>query len=219
MIKILVADDHALVREGLKQIIGNAQNIAVVGEAVSGWEVLEKVHQIACNVLLLDVSMPGISGVDLIKRVKEEKPALPILVLSIYNEGQLASRALKAGAAGYVTKGSDPELLLTAIRKVAAGGRFVDPMLAEQMVLEFSLSDTRPLYEQLSEREFQVLQQVLSGKHISEIALELSLSAKTISTHKARLMRKLNVQNNADLIRYGMDHSLLERHQSRSAGV
>lgn len=215
MIKILIADDHALVREGVKQIISLADGISVAGEATSGWEVLEKIHTLPCNVLLLDVSMPGLSNIDLIKRVKQEKPLLPILMLSIYSDGQLASRALKAGAAGYVTKGSEPAMIIAAIRKVAAGGRYVDPELAEQMVLEFSLSEGRPAHELLSEREFQVFQRVLSGKHISEIALELSLSAKTVSTHKARLMRKLNVQNNADLIRYGMNHCLLDAPFSR----
>lgn len=210
MIKVLIADDHALVREGVKQILGMADGISIAGEATSGWEVLEKIHELPCKVLLLDVSMPGISSIDLIKRVKQEKPLLPILMLSIYSDGQLASRALKAGAAGYITKGSEPAMLVSAIRKVAAGGRYVDPELAEQMVLEFSLSEGRPPHELLSEREFQVFRQVLSGKHISEIASELSLSAKTVSTHKARLMRKLNVQNNADLIRYGMNHSLLD---------
>lgn len=210
MIKILIADDHALVREGVKQIAALAKDIVVSSEAVNGWDALEKLQQFPCHVLLLDISMPGINGVELIKRVREVRPLLPILILSMYSEGHLAARILKAGAAGYVTKDSDPETLIGAIRKVAAGGRYVEPRLAEQMALEFSLSDERPPHETLSEREFQVLRKVLEGKHINEIALEMSLSAKTVSTHKARLMRKLNIDNNADLIRYGLKHGLFE---------
>lgn len=210
MIKILIADDHALVREGVKQIAALAKDIVVSSEAVNGWDALEKLQQFPCHVLLLDISMPGINGVELIKRVREVRPLLPILILSMYSEGHLAARILKAGAAGYVTKDSDPETLIGAIRKVAAGGRYVEPRLAEQMALEFSLSDERPPHETLSEREFQVLGKVLEGKHINEIALEMSLSAKTVSTHKARLMRKLNIDNNADLIRYGLKHGLFE---------
>lgn len=210
MIKILIADDHSLVREGMKQIAALANDIAVSGEAVNGWDVLEKLQKTACHVLLLDISMPGINGIDLIRRVREARPLLPILMLSMYSEGHLAARAIKAGASGYVTKDSEPETLIGAIRKVAAGGRYVEPRLAEQMALEFSLADDRPPHESLSEREFQVLQQVLAGKHINQIAGDLSLSAKTVSTHKARLMRKLNIQSNAELIRYGLKHRLFE---------
>lgn len=210
MIKILIADDHALVREGVKQIAALAEDIVVASEAVNGWDALEKLQKIPCHVLLLDISMPGINGIELIKRVREIRPLLPILILSMYSEGHLAARALKAGASGYVTKDSEPETLIGAIHKVASGGRYVEPRLAEQMALEFSLSDDRPPHETLSEREFQVLEKVLAGKHINEIALDMSLSAKTVSTHKARLMRKLNIQNNAELVRYGLKHGLFE---------
>lgn len=219
MIKILIADDHALVREGVKQIAALAKDIAVAGEAVDGWDVLEKLQKFPCHVLLLDISMPGINGVELIKRVREARPLLPILMLSMYSEGHLAARILKAGAAGYVTKDSDPETLIGAIRKVAGGGRYVEPRLAEQMALEFSLSDDRPPHETLSEREFQVLGRVLAGKHINEIAMDMSLSAKTVSTHKARLMRKLNIQNNAELIRYGLKHGLFDGGESPGPGL
>jgi DNA-binding NarL/FixJ family response regulator len=210
MIKILIADDHSLVREGVKQIAALATDIVVAGEAVNGWDALEKLQKTACHVLLLDISMPGINGIDLIRRVKEDRPLLPILILSMYSEGHLAARAIKAGASGYVTKDSEPETLIAAIRKVAGGGRYVEPRLAEQMALEFSLADDRPPHETLSEREFQVLEKVLAGQHINQIALDLSLSAKTVSTHKARLMRKLNIQSNAELIRYGLKHRLFE---------
>jgi DNA-binding NarL/FixJ family response regulator len=208
--QIIIAEDHALVREGLKRIISLADDITVVGEAVNGWEVLEKLQKHPCQVLTLDMSMPGICGIELIKRIKQERPMLPILVLSICDDCHLALRALKAGAAGYATKDSAPDMLIAAIRKVAGGGRYVEPQLAEHMALEFGLSDDRPAHEKLSERELQVLHLLMTGKHIKEIALGLSLSAKTVSTHKSRAMDKLGVQNNADLIRYGIKHNLFE---------
>ena len=154
--------------------------------------------------------MPGICGIELIKRIKQERPLLPILVLSICDDCHLALRALKAGAAGYATKDSPPEVLIAALRKVAGGERYVEPRLAEHMALEFSLSNERPAHEKLSERELQVLHLLITGKHITEIGQELSLSAKTISTHKSRIMGKLGVQNNADLVRYGIQHNLFE---------
>ncbi|MBS4098147.1 MAG: response regulator transcription factor [Sulfuricella sp.] len=212
MLNILIADDHALVREGLKQVINASSDIRVGGEAANGWEMLEIIQKKSFHAALLDISMPGISGIDLIKRVRQEKPMLPILVLSMSNDGQTATRALKAGVSGYVTKGGDLDMLLAAIRKVACGGRYVEPELAEKMVLDFSLSNDVLPHEDLSEREFQVFQKLLAGKHLIEIAEELSLSAKTISTHKARLMRKLHVENNSDLIRYGVNHRLLDPH-------
>jgi DNA-binding NarL/FixJ family response regulator len=217
MINILIADDHALVREGIKQVINTTSDIKVTGEAANGWEALEILQKSSFHTVLLDISMPGIGGLDLIKRLHQEKPMLPILVLSMSADGQTATRALKSGASGYMTKGSDLAALLSAIRKVAAGGRYVEPSLAEKMVLDFNLSNDTPPHEELSEREFQVLQKMLMGKHLTEIAEELSLSAKTISTHKARLMRKLNVQNNSDLIRYGISYRLLDPHLASSA--
>jgi DNA-binding NarL/FixJ family response regulator len=157
--------------------------------------------------LLLDMTMPGISGVDLIRRVRAEQPALPVLVLSIHNEAQVVSRALRAGATGYVTKDSDPEVLLAAIRKLAAGGRFIDPKLVDAIIFETHSGDAPP-HEVLSDREFQVLQMLASGKSINDIAETLALSAKTISTHKMRLMQKLGLGNNAELIRYAIRHGL-----------
>lgn len=208
--QIIIADDHALVREGLKRIVSLADDINVVGEAVDGWDVLEKLRKHPCHVLVLDMSMPGMCGIELIKRIKQERPLLPILVLSLCDDCHFALRALKAGAKGYATKDGDPEDLVSAIRKVASGERYVAPYLAEHMALEFSLSDDRPAHEKLSERELQVLHLLMTGKHITEIGQELSLSAKTISTHKSRIMCKLDIQNNADLVRYGVKHNLFE---------
>lgn len=207
--QIIIAEDHALVRESLKLIVSLADDLSVVGEAANGWEVLDKLQKHPCQILMLDMSMPGVCGIELIKRVKQERPSLTILVLSISDDCHLALRALKAGAAGYATKDCKPEALIDALRKVAAGNRYVSPHLAEQIALEFSLSDNRPAHENLSERELQVLHLLLTGKHITEIGLELSLSAKTVSTHKSRIMGKLNVRNNADLIRYGVKHGLI----------
>jgi len=214
MIRILIADDHAIVRGGLKQIIATTADIAVAGEAAQGAEVIEKLRVCRVDLLLLDMTMPGISGVDLIRRVRTEHPALPILVLSIHNEAQVVARAVRAGATGYVTKDSDPEILLAAIRKLAGGGRFIDPKLADVMVFDTHSSTAAP-HEILSDREFQVLHLLAAGKSINAIAEVLVLSAKTISTHKMRLMQKLGIENNAELIRYAIKHGLTsERDQS-----
>lgn len=208
MIRILIADDHAIIRGGLKQIFATTKDIIVTSEAVQGSEVVEKLRTCAVDLLLLDMTMPGISGIDLIRRVRADQPSLPVLVLSIHNEAQVASRALRAGAAGYLTKDSDPDILLTAIRKLAAGGRFIDPKLVDAMVFQRDGIDVPP-HEVLSDREFQVLQMIAEGNSINEIADSCSLSAKTISTHKMRLMLKLGLANNADIIRYALRHGLI----------
>jgi DNA-binding NarL/FixJ family response regulator len=207
MIKILIADDHAIVRGGLKQIIATTDDIVVTGEAAQGSEGVDKLRICEVDLLLLDMTMPGISGVDLIRRVRVEQPALPVLVLSIHNEAQVVSRALRAGATGYVTKDSDPDVLLAAIRKLAAGGRFIDPKLVDAIIFETHSGDAPP-HEVLSDREFQVLQMLAAGTSINEIAETLALSAKTISTHKMRLMQKLGLANNAELILYTVRHGL-----------
>lgn len=208
MIRILIADDHAIVRGGLKQILATTADMVVTAEAGHGSEVIEKLRTCEVDLLLLDMTMPGISGVDLIRRVRVDEPALPVLVLSIHNEAQVASRALRAGATGYVTKDSDPDVLLAAIRKLADGGRFIDPKLVDAMVFEKHAGDVPP-HEVLSDREFQVLQMLASGKSINDIADACALSAKTISTHKMRLMQKLGLGNNAEVIRYAIRHGLV----------
>jgi DNA-binding NarL/FixJ family response regulator len=209
MIRVLIADDHALVRGGLKQIIASTADIEVAGEATRGSEVLDKLRS-GCDyqLLLLDMSMPGPAGIDLIRHLKAAQPDLPILVLSMHNEGQVVSRALRAGAAGYVTKDSEPEILLAAIRKVANGGRFLDPTLVDAMVFDTVGTDAPP-HERLSDREFQVLQLLAKGHSLNEIGEMLNISAKTISSHKMRLMEKLGIDNNAALVRYAIRHHLV----------
>lgn len=207
MIRVLIADDHAIVRGGLKQILSTTTDIVAAGEATHGTDVLNRLRIEEYDLLLLDMTMPGLSGIDLVRRVRRDKPTLPILVLSMLNEGPVVSRALRAGASGYVTKDSDPEILLSAIRKVAGGGRFIDPTLVDSIVFEVGVGGQ--LHEsRLSDREFQVLQMVVSGQSIGDIGNSLNLSAKTVSTHKIRLMRKLGVSNNADLVRYAIKHGL-----------
>lgn len=208
--KLIIADDHTLLREGLKLIFSRTDDINVVGEACDGAELLALLKKHTCQVLLLNMEMPGISDVELIKRIKQERPLVAVLILSVCDDSHQALRAFKAGVAGYATKRSEPEVLIAAIRKVAAGERYVAPHLAEQ-ALEFGLSDNRPTFEKLSEREFQVLKLLITGKRITEIAMELALSSKTVSTHKSRLMDKLGIKNNGELIRYGVKHSLFEQ--------
>jgi len=208
MIKIVIADNHALVRSGLKHIVEKTADIVVAGEAANGIEVLAQVRSCAFDLLVLDISMPGINGNDLIRRVRGERQELAILVLTIHKDGQSASRALRAGAAGYLTKDSDPEILLGAIRKIASGGKFIDPLLVDTLVFKPN-SDELPPHELLSDREFQVLQQLAAGRTVKEIASAYVLSAKTISTHKARLMKKLGLENTAALVRYAIQHRLI----------
>lgn len=208
MIRVIVAEDHTIVREGIKQLIGLADDLQVVGEAANGGAVFDALRAAVCDVLLLDISMPGLSGLDVIPRLRALAQPPAILVLSMHDEVQMAARALKAGAAGYATKDSDPALLLTAIRKVAGGGRYIDPQLADRLVFEVNLSDERPPHAQLSEREFQVFQRLAQGANVNEVAQLLAISAKTVSTHKVRLMQKLRVQSLADLVRYAIEHQL-----------
>lgn len=208
MIKVLIADDHAIMRAGLRQILTATADMVVAGEATHGQSVLEQLNLLECHVILLDMSMPGLSGLDLIRRLRIYRPELQILVLSMHNEGQIVTRALRAGASGYVTKDSDPNVLLTAIRKVAQGGKFIDPALVDSVVLDISdvkMNQNR----QLTDREFQVLQMIAAGHTINKIAESLYLSAKTVSTHKIRLMHKLGIDNNAGLIRYAIQHGLV----------
>lgn len=210
MIRILIADDHAIVRGGLKQIVAMTPDIVVAAEATKANEVEDMLQHFQFDLLLLDMAMPGSSGVELIQRVHADRPSLPILILSMHNEGQIVARALKAGASGYVTKDSDPEVLLLAIRKVAGGGRFIDPALVDTMVFDVDGRDQNP-HELLTDREFQVLNMIASGQPMGDIADQLHLSPKTVSTHKMRLMQKLGIDNNVDLIRYAIRHGLDNR--------
>ena len=210
MIRVVIADDHAIVREGLKQVLGAAGDIAVVGEAQNGSEVMQRVREHAFEVLLLDMSMPGKSGIELIKQVHAEKPRLRILVLSMHEEEQYAVRALKAGAAGYLTKDSASDLLIAAIRKVAAGGAYITPAVAEQFALGAMAQGDGPPHAALSDREYQVFEMLVAGKSVTDIGQRLNLSVKTVSTHKARIMQKMNMTNQAELIRYAISHRLVD---------
>lgn len=209
MIRVLVAEDHTIVREGIKQLIGMAKDLQVVGEATNGEQLLETLRQTPCEVVLLDISMPGVNGLEAIPRIRALSNPPAILMLSMHDEVQMVARALKVGAAGYATKDSDPALLLTAIRKVASGGRYIDPALADRMVFEVGLTDARPPHALLSEREFSVFERLVQGEGVNEIAQQLAVSSKTISTHKARLMQKLGANSVADLVRYAMEHKLV----------
>ena len=210
MIRIVVADDHAIVREGLKQLLSAASDLSVVGEAENGHEVLARVRALDFDVLLLDMSMPGKSGIELIKQVHAEKPKLRILVLSMHEEEQYAVRAIKAGASGYLTKDSASAQIVSAIRKVAGGGAFITDSVAQQLALGAMPETQGPPHSALSDREFQVFRELVSGKAVSDIAAQLNLSVKTVSTHKARIMQKMNMSNPAELIRYAIHHRLVD---------
>ncbi|MBL6750032.1 MAG: response regulator transcription factor, partial [Nevskia sp.] len=183
MIRVLIADDHAIVRQGIRQILNLASDIEIVDEARNGWEVIEKVRRDGIDVLLLDMTMPGPNGVELIKRIKSDAPTLPILVLSMHAESQFAGRAINAGTSGYLTKDSEPEELIEAIRRVGAGRYFIDPALAAKLIFGPPARADKP-HAQLSDREYQVFILIAQGRTINEIAESLCVSAKTISTHK-----------------------------------
>ena len=210
MIRVLIADDHTILREGLKQLLVAAGDLDVVGEARDGHEVLQQVRALEFDVLLLDMSMPGKSGMDLIKQVKTEKPKLRILVLSMHQEHQYGVRAIKAGASGYLTKESASTLLVSAIRKVAGGGAFISAEVAEQLALGAMPHSDGPPHTTLSDREYQIFRLLVSGKTVTDIAAQLNLSDKTVSTHKARLLEKLNVANQTELVHYALRHRLID---------
>jgi DNA-binding NarL/FixJ family response regulator len=207
-IRILVADDHAVVRRGLRHIFAMSPDIVIAAEAVNGREVLEKLPLTPVDVLLMDVSMPDTDAVDLVKRVKAGHPQVSVLVHSMHAESPVASRMLKAGASGYITKDSEPEQLVGALRKVAGGGRYIGAELAEQ--LAFGDGGGRPRHELLSERENQVFLQLASGRTLKAIARDLHLSPKTASTYKARVMEKLDLDSDAELVRYAVAHHLVK---------
>lgn len=210
MIRVVIADDHTIVREGLKQLLLAAAALDVVGEASDGHQVMQRVRDLDFDVLLLDMSMPGKSGMELIKQVKAERPGLRVLVLSMHHEHQYAVRAIKAGASGYLTKDSAATQLVSAIRKVAGGGAYITAEVAEQLALGAMPHTTGPPHATLSDREYQVFELLIAGKAVSDIALRLNLSVKTVSTHKAHLMEKMGIGNPAELIRYAIRHRLID---------
>jgi len=209
MIKIMVADDHAIVREGLKQILAETPDIVVGGEAGDAQEVLKQVREGDWDLVLLDIAMPGRGGLDILKQLRTERPELPVLMLSMYPEEQYAVRSLKAGACGYLTKASASEELIAAIRKVSQGRRYVSSSLAEKLAVYLETDAEKPIHELLSDREYQVMVMIASGKTVTQIADELSLSVKTISTHRARTLKKLGMNNSAELTYYAIKHALV----------
>jgi DNA-binding NarL/FixJ family response regulator len=208
MIRLVIADDHAIVREGLKRIVGDAGDLHIEAEAADGNEVVKLVREREFDVLVTDLSMPGRSGMELIKLVKAEKPRLRILVLSMHEEAQYAVRAIKSGASGYLTKESAPGQLVQAIRKIAAGGAYISSEVAEQLALGAMPGGDKPPHEALSDREFEVFRQLVAGTSVTEIAGNLKLSVKTVSTHKANLMQKLGISNSSELVRYAIRHGI-----------
>ena len=204
MIRVLLADDHQIVRDGLKRILSATTDVEVTGEAASGDEALALVKANDYDLALLDMSMPGLSGIDLIKRLKIEKPALRLLVLSMHGEQQYAARALKAGASGYLNKDSAGEQLLSAIRKIAAGGVHISEAAAATLISTIEKSP----HEALSDREFEVMRLLVEGLGPTDIAARLHLSVKTVSTHKTRILEKLNLKSTAELVRYALEHKL-----------
>ena len=209
-IKIIIADDHPLFRRGLKHALEETSDIEVIGEASNGDSLLSMIKSDNLDMVLLDISMPGKSGLDLLKQLKSEHSKLPILILSVYPEEQYAVRFIKAGASGYLTKESAAEKLAEAIRKIAAGGKYASTAVIEKLAFDFSDSE-KPLHETLSDREYQVFGMIAIGKSLTEIGVDLSLSVKTISTHRTRILEKMKMKKNAELIHYAITRNLLEK--------
>ena len=209
MINVLIADDHPVVLEGLKQIVEDTPDIVINGEATNGKEVLDQVRTGQWDVVVLDISMPGAHGLDLLKQLKAQHPKLRVLILSMHPEDDYAVRLLRAGASGYLNKRSVSDQLVEAIRKVAQGGKYVSPTLAEKLVLDLDVDYDDLPHKKLSDREFQVFCLIASGMTVTETAEELSLSVKTVSTYRSRILEKMNMNRNADLTRYAIQHELV----------
>jgi len=210
MIKILIADDHPIFRAGLKEILGKEKDVEVIGEADNGRKALELARKQRWDVVLLDLTMPGKDGLEVLQDLRRERPKLPVLILSAHPEDQLALRMLKAGAAGYLTKDKAPEVLLTAVRKVLRGEKYISESLAAKVTLDVVAGATPSLHEALSHREYQVMRMIAAGKAQIEIAQELSLSVRTVSTYRARVLEKMKMKTNAELIRYALQNKLVD---------
>lgn len=210
MLRILIADDHPIVRQGLRQIITETSDMVVADEASNGWEALSKVRASYYDVVLLDISMPGLHGLDIIRQLKNERPGLPVLILSIHPEEQYAVRAFRAGASGYLTKESAPDELLAAIQKVSIGGKYVSSSLAEKLASDLETGAEQLPHETLSDREYQVMCMIAVGKTVTKIAEELSLSAQTVSTYRSRILGKMRMRNSAELTYYAIKNRLVD---------
>ena len=208
MTRVLVADDHAIVREGIKRILDGQEGIEIAGEATNGHEVLERVRAGGFDILLLDLSMPGKSGIELIRQVKDQSPKLRVLVLTMHEEDQYAVRAIRAGASGYLTKESAPGQLVSAIRRLADGRLYISPNVAEQLALDVQPHGDEAPHKHLSDREFEVFQLLVAGRSVSDIAAQLHLSVKTVSTHKTRILQKMSASSVADLVRYAIRYRI-----------
>ncbi len=209
-IRVFLADDHRLFRDGLKRILGETNDVVVVGEATDGLDALKKMRDGTWDVALLDVSMPGLNGLEVLKRIMADDAKYQVLMLSTYHEDEYAIRTIRAGASAYLTKNSPTDLLISVIRRLANGGKYIDPELAEKLLFDVGPTSRRPLHSTLSDREYDVLKLITAGVSLAEISQRLALSAKTVSTYRARILEKMNMQNNAQLVRYVTEHKLLE---------
>ena len=207
--RVLIADDHPVVRHGLRQMLAQESDVTVVGEARDGEEVMDLCGRVAWDVAVLDYQMPGKNGLELVKELRNRYPGRSVLILSMYPEDTYAVRALKAGASGYLTKESAPEDLVAAIRKVAAGGKYITPALGERLALDLEDTRSTPTHESLSDREYQIMWMIVSGKALTQIGQELGLSPNTISTYRARILRKMGMKSNAELLHYAIQHHLV----------
>jgi two-component system invasion response regulator UvrY len=209
-VNVLIADDHPIIRYGLKQILSEEPDIGILGEAQNCGEVLEYVRKQKWHLVILDISMPGRGGIDVLKELKHQYPKLPVLVLSMHPEEQYAKRALKVGAAGYLNKGNAQEELVKAVRKILQGGKYVSPALAEKLANDLEAESEKPLHETLSDREYEVMLLIASGKTVSQIAVELTLSVKTIDTYRSRILEKMKMKTNAELMHFAIKNKLVD---------
>ena len=209
-LRILVVDDHPIMRQGIRQTLADGVEIGEIGEAATAQEALDLVQQREWDAVILDIGLPGRGGLELLKDIKREAPRLPVLILSMHSEDQYAVRAVRAGAAGYLTKEAATDKLLEAIRKVASGGRYISPELADRLASELTVDPSKPLHASLSDREFDVLRLIASGLTVGDIAGRLSLSVKTVSTYRARVLEKMRLKNNAELMQYALSHRLID---------
>ena len=209
MVRILIVDDHPVVRKGLREIIEETPDMVVTAEAGSGNEALEKIRKGDFDVAVLDISLPGRSGLDVLEKIKHENPELPVLVLSMHPEEQYAIRTLKAGASGYLTKETAPDELIEALQRISKRRKYISPSLAEKLAYELELDSERPFHETLSDREYEVMRMIASGKTVKEIAAELFLSTKTVTTYRSRILYKMRMKNNAELIHYALKNHLI----------